>query len=179
VRRLPRRGSDLRTILQRLAALLLVGVVMGGCAQMQAYQDAGRFVAPGGRGDQEIAAARTRQQTEEQRRLNLATEQEALNAEIRAMRQEMAALNRRRAAIDLQLADAVRASRVAERDARRIADEIRSIERENRRLEQRLAETRRSSTSDVAALQQVRSETAALRQRREELIQTLGSLGLQ
>jgi chromosome segregation ATPase len=154
---------------------LVASIWISGCAQMQAYEEAGRYVAPGGRGDQDIAAARARQQAEEQRRVQLNAEQAALNAEVRAVRREMGALAQRQALIDRQLADAVRANRLADQEAQRISGEIQALQKQNELLDRRLAEAK----NDAVALQRARNDIAALRRRQAQLTEALRGLALQ
>lgn len=155
------------------AGLCLIGSIgISGCAQMQAYEEAGRYVAPGGRGDQDIAAARARQQAEEQRRGQLNAEQAALDAEVRAAKQEMGTLAQRQALLDRQLADAVRDNRLAGQEARRMSSRIQDLQRQNELLNRRLAEAK----NDAVAVQRARNDIAALRRTHDQLTEALRGL---
>jgi hypothetical protein len=157
------------------ATLVAACLTVAGCAQIQAYDDANRFVAPGGRGDQNIAAASSRQQAEVNRRNQLAAEQAQLDFEMQAVRNETAALSQRQSVIDAQLAQAVAQNRTTRQEAERLKSEMRSYERQTAALQQQVAATR----NDVAAAQRTRNEIAALRKKQTQLTETLRGLSAQ
>lgn len=164
----------------RLAALA-AAMLLGGCAAMQTYDQAGRYVAPGGVGDQQRAAALADLQREQVRTAALQEERLQREREIARSDERLKALEQDIGRQNRQLAEAVGARRVSQqraaelqREMDAVRNEMQQIDRQNRAAQ---AAAAANAPPDPAAERAKQDRLKALEARKAALEATLVQLG--
>lgn len=159
------------------SVLLLVAVtVIGGCAAMDSYNQAGRYTAPGGGGDQQKAAAQAELQNARQQSAGLQADVALRQREIQQINERLRASEFDLAAQSRALDEAIRARRVSQAQADPLRKEIENIRIEMQKIDA-LNKATAAAKPDPAADEAKRKRLADLDGRRKALEATLAQMG--
>jgi hypothetical protein len=161
--------------LQSMAVLATVAV-LGGCAAMDSYNQAGRYVAPGGVGDQQKVAAQTGLQAAHKENTDLQVDVAQREREIQQVNERLRTAETDLAAQTRALDAAVKARRVSLARAEPIRKEMEAIRGEMQRIDA-LNKAAVAARPDPVVDEQKRKHLADLDARRKALEATLAQMG--
>lgn len=160
----------------RIIVKLVTVAAVGGCAAMETYNQAGRYVAPGGVGDQQKAAAQTDLKAAREQNSSLQLDVAQREREIQQVNERLRAAE---ADLDTQtraLDAAVKARRVSQAKAEPIRKEIEGIRVEMQKIDA-MNKATVAARPDPAADEAKRKRLADLDARRKALEATLVQMG--
>lgn len=160
----------------RSIAVLAAVAALGGCAAMDAYNEAGRYVAPGGVGDQQKAAAQADLQAALQQNTNLQIDVAQREREIQQVNERLRAAETDLASQIRALDAAVKARRVSQARAEPIRKEMEDIRLEIQKIDA-LNKAAVATRPDPAADEAKRKRLADLHARLKALEATLAQAG--